>query len=215
MSALIVYLQKDKGDIRMWRHRPIQLYEADFNFNNKTTGRKCMINGEKHNLLAPEQYDGRKFHRAIHQALNCKLINDVIRQEKITGIVCSTDAKSNYNRVVHQIVYMALQRLGIPQNATRGMLQTFQKMRHRVRTIYGNSDSFTTSINEMIDFQGIGQGNGSATAIWAAISTVIINVLKAQGYGIKLVSAISKTILNILILAFVDDTNLFTIGSPL
>ena len=94
---MIVYLQKLNGDIRIWRHRPIQLFEIDFNFNNKITGRKLMSNSEKHKLLSPEQYGGRKHHRAIHQALNCKLVNDMVHQEKHTVIVCSTDAKSNYN----------------------------------------------------------------------------------------------------------------------
>ena len=170
-----VFLQKEQGNTYLHRKRTIQLFESDFNFNNKITGQRIMKNGKNHKLIAPEQYGGRKQHRAIHQALKCCIYNDIVCQEKRSAIISSNDAKANFDQVVHSIVFMALQRMGISCNATKGMTNIFQRMCHHVRTAYGDSDQFVTSLHHFIDFQGTGQGNGAATAIWAAISTVVIN----------------------------------------
>ena len=45
--------------------RTITLMNSEFNINNKKLSHDMMKNAEKHNLLAPEQYGGRKHHRSV------------------------------------------------------------------------------------------------------------------------------------------------------
>ena len=39
---------------------------------------------------------------------------------------------------------------------------------------------------------GIGQGNGAGPAIWAVLSTPILNMLRKQGFGCEFVAPISN-----------------------
>jgi hypothetical protein len=67
-----------------------------------------------------------------------------------------------------------------------------------------------------VALQGVGQGNGAGPAIWAAISTVIINMMRAAGHGLNLASAISGILLSFVCYAFVDDTDVIHVAiSPL
>ncbi len=54
---------------------------------------------------------------------------------------------------------------------------------------------------------GIGQGNGTGPAIWAVVSTPLLNVLREKGYGSEVVCPISSTFFWFVGYAFVDDTD--------
>ena len=66
-----------------------------------------MHHAEKHNLLAPKQYRGRKHHRPIIAALNKPLTMDLLRLRRQTGALCSNDAKSCYDQIVHSFASIA------------------------------------------------------------------------------------------------------------
>jgi hypothetical protein len=53
-------IPKKVADLRPEKLRLILLMDARFNHNNKLIGKKMMAYGEKHHLLAPEQYGSRK-----------------------------------------------------------------------------------------------------------------------------------------------------------
>ena len=84
--------------------RTITLLEADFNFNNKVLGKMTMDHAEKNNLLAKEQYRSRSGKKAIDHAVHKRLTYDIIRQLRIPAALCSNDAKSCFDRMVHSIV---------------------------------------------------------------------------------------------------------------
>ena len=74
-----VEILKKSGDYDIESMRTITLMNSEFNINNKKLGRDMMKNAEKHNLLAPEQYGGRKHHRAVVAALNKQLTMDLLQ----------------------------------------------------------------------------------------------------------------------------------------
>ena len=94
--------------------RTITLFSADFNMNNKWLGKLIMNQAEKHHLLAPEQFGSRRRHKSITVALNQRLTFDLCRQRQQAAAIISVDAKSCYNRIVHNVACLSLRRLGIP-----------------------------------------------------------------------------------------------------
>ena len=107
-----------------------------------------------------------------------------------------------------------MQRIGAPVAAVESMFTTIQKLKHVVRTSFGDSDqSFGgEEWRELHQLQGVGQGNGAGPAIWAVISTVFFDLLRDKGYGFKLKAPLSKLALYMAGCGFVDDTDIMQIG---
>ena len=97
-----------------------------------------MEGAEEANTLAMEQAGSRKRQRTISQAVYKRITFDIIWQKQVLAILsCSNDTKSCYNRVVHLIVMMALQRLGVPKQVNS---------QYAGYIISGNATSPTNSI---------------------------------------------------------------------
>jgi ribonuclease HI len=186
--------------------RTIQLMNSELNINNKKLGRDLMSRGEKLKLIAREQYGSRKKHQSITAALNKRLTMDLLRQRRQAGALCSNDAKSCYDRVVHSVSSMSMRRLGIPIEPINSMFKCLQQAAHRIRTAFGVSKKKYGDDRE-IPLQGLGQGNGCGPAGWAIISTPIINMMRVAGFGATFLTAISVSLVVFVCYAFVDDTD--------
>ena len=211
-KGICCMLKKKPNIDHVTRLRTIVLTEADFNFNNKKLGRDAINHAERNNLIAAEQYGSRKGHSAITHALNKRLSYDIIRQQRRPGALCSNDAKSCYDRVIHSIVALSFKRLGLPEPPVHCMLHCIQQMDYHIRTSHGDSENSFSSTHTEIPFQGILQGNGAAPTIWVLVSTPLLNMLRTAGNGAHIISAISKEPSHIVGFAFVDDTDLITIN---
>ena len=122
-------------------------------------------------------------------------------------MLCSNDAKSCYNCIVHSIASLACQRLGLPPEPITCMLVTIQELEHHIRTSYGTSD--TSMSNELpTPLQGIFQGNGAGPAIWIVVSTPLIEMMRGAGHGLRFDSPLSHSTDSIVGFAFVDDTDI-------
>ena len=64
--------------------------------------------GERHNLLAKEQYGSQKGKSAVQHALNKRLVLDNIRLNTTPAIYCANDAKSCYDRIIFMVAYLTL-----------------------------------------------------------------------------------------------------------
>jgi hypothetical protein len=201
-----VEILKKAGIYEVEKMRTIQLMHAVFNMNNKKLGRDMMRSAEACNILAREQFGSRKHHQSITAALNKRLTMDILRQRRQAGALCSNDAKSCYDRIVHNVASLAMRRTGMPAEPIRSMFATLQKLAHRVTTAYGISET-TYVKNRVTPYQGVGQGNVAGPAIWAVISTVIIGMMSAAGHGFHILSAIRTTLITMICYAFVDDTD--------
>ena len=87
------------------------------------------------------------------------------------------------------------------------MFNTIKHMSHHIRTSYGNSNN--TYCQGAIPFHGILQGNGAGPAIWVAVSSPLLDRMRAEGCGVQIRSLHSNdTSHNIVAFAFVDNCNL-------
>lgn len=209
-EGIIIMIKKKIGLNTVQSLRSVVLTEADFNFNNKILGRRAIQHAEDINDIAQEQYGSRKGKSSIDQALNKRLTYDIMRQTKFPGILCSNDAKSCYDRVLHSIASLAYQRIGIPKPPVQCMLKCIQEMKHQIRTNFGISEETLQKRYTMIPLQGILQGNGASPTTWVLISTPLLNMLRTHGNGAKFKAPISKELSHIVGFAFVDDTDLIT-----
>ena len=182
-KVIDVLIMKNENDFRVHRTRPIPLTEADGNENSKRMARDAMTAAEIYNILANEQYGSRQHRSAIHLATNKRLIYDISRQMKRLMAVCSNDARSCYDRIVHVAAYLALRRLGVPKPMIISMLITIQEMEHSIRTSFGDSSITYGGKEWRLKPHGSVQGNGASPLIWAAISTVLFLALNEKNYG--------------------------------
>ena len=139
-EAVDILIMKTAQDHWVNRTRPIPLLEADSNNNAKLLSTLVSQYAECKGLFANEQYGSRLNRSSIHLATNKKLIYDISRQMKYPIAVCSNDARSCYDRIVHSAGFLALRRLGAPKNAITSMFRSIQHMKHRVRTSFGDSE---------------------------------------------------------------------------
>ena len=200
-------LEKKRKGNHVSKLRTICLLEADFNFNNKKLGRDILRCAEHNNLLPREQYGSRKCKRAILHVVNKRLLYDSIHLQRRPAILCSNDAKSNYDRIAHSIASMACQRLGMPTQPLICMFQTIQDLQHHIRTAYGTSTSFMTNTLTKPS-QGTCQGNGASPAIWVAVSAPLLDMMRSANHGIKILTPITNEKDHIVGFAFVDDTDI-------
>ena len=82
-------------------------------------------------------------------------------------------------------------------------------MEHSVITAFGEStlnyggDKWVVPLNPPP--QGLGQGNGAATKIWAIFSMPLLNCLRDTGHGTVFKCCISQELLNLVGYCFVND----------
>jgi hypothetical protein len=215
-QGIEIMLLKKPNCFHVSKLRAILLFEADFNHNNKRIGRALMHHAESMKWMAPEQYGSRKQLSAIDHCVNKRLSFDIIRQNKFPAAMCVNDMKGCYDRIVHSVASICFQRLGMPLLSLRSMFATLQHMEHFIQTAHGLSDSsFQASAIHPTAIQGIGQGNGAGPQLWAAISTVVLNMLRSQGMGGYFEAPISRKTLHIVGYAYVDDTDIITYSSRL
>ena len=198
--------QKAPDNFNIDRFRPIIHVEADFNMANGFIGRKVMHNAEKNDILAPEQYGSRKDKSAQDQALNKRLIFDVARQTKKPMVLVANDAKSCYDRILHVMVMLCARRTGLDLEPIMAMIDTIQLMAHQIHTAYGASLGYGPDDWDS-PFQGILQGNQFGPPSWAIVSSPLFDMLRAEGYGLRIRSPLTRRLLFLAGLAFVDDTD--------
>ena len=205
-------LPKKKDEWRPSKLRLTSLLAPDFNHNNKILGRRAVAQAEKANTLADEQYGSRKHLSAEKHALNKRLVLDILRVQRRPAVICANDAKSCYDRILHVAAYLSLRRAGIPDNATRSMLEPIRTMKHRIRTAYGDSQTAYGGDEWDRDPSGICQGNGAGPAIWLLVSSPLLQMLREAGYGAQLRGAIDDTRLHLAGFAYVDDADTIQTG---
>lgn len=158
-------IQKKANKTDIDNLRTICLFEVDANYLFKHIGREMMRNAEKYSTIAKEQYGSKKNHRAIDLAVNKVLTNDILRQAKRTGAVCSNDAKACYDLIGHTQASLCMQRQGVPPAAVKCLFTTLQEATHCVRTAFGDSTFTYGGSGWLKPIHGIGQGNGGGPPI--------------------------------------------------
>src|SRR5210317_979062 len=199
-------IEKKPGDFRPSKMRTIQMMNPEFQANNKKMGKQAMRLAERHQLIPPGQCGARKQHQAKDLAVSKRLVWDLLLLQRRAAGWISNDAKSCFDRIVHWIAMVALLRFGITWRAVATAFDTLASSRHRVRTGFGDSEQIFYPPST-IPFQGCGQGNGAGPAIWVAVSSILITMMEAAGYGFECLTSISNSMVNAQCFAFIDDTD--------
>ena len=97
-------------------------------------------------------------------------------------------------------------RTGLDLAPVLSMINTIQLMSHRIHSAYGASIGYGPE-DWNHPFQGILQGNQFGPPSWAIVSSPMFDMLRHEGFGLRLTSPLSKIQLNIAGMAFVDDTD--------
>ena len=207
LTGTDIMIEKQPGEYRVEKLRTILLMQPDFNFGNKLVGRAMMEQAERLHLLPEAQYGSRKNKSASTQVANKVLLFELCRLQRIQLGYCSTDAKSNYDRIIHSFAVLAMRRLGVPREVALCMFRVLQQMIHHVRSGFGTSiESYSSDSHD--PFQGVGQGNGAGPAIWAAVSAPLFEYMNSRQRGVNVVSPLGYQSNHVSCLAFVDDTDL-------
>jgi len=203
-----VMILKKSGITTLSSLRTVCLFPVDCNFAFKHIGRTMMHLAKITHSLAPEQYGSRKRQKATDLAVNKALTYDIIRQLKRLAAICSNDAKSCYDLIGHTPASLSMQRMGVPRSVVDCLFTTLQNAFHHARTGYGDFSGSYGGPLWLLPIHGIGQGNGVGPAIWAVVSTPLLNILRELGFGFKYVSPFNCKLINFSGFAFVDDTDL-------
>jgi hypothetical protein len=119
----------------------------------------------------------------------------------------SIDAKGCYDRIAHIVVYICMVRLGASEITAQAVLKAIKGLKHYIKTAFGRSkDSYGGDPSN--EPSGLLQGNGMAPPGWSTVATVLVNIMKAQGFGYQTWSLISQRAIEITCFQFVDDTDL-------
>ena len=159
------------------------------------------------NAVSPSQY-AKQGSRSIEGALVKVLYFDYLRINKLNGTFAAMDLMQCFDRMAHPVSSLCSQRLGVPKNIVKTMINTLTSMQHFIRTAYGDSEESYGGQDEMHPLQGAVQGNGAASPMFIAISCVLLESLSYYADGFHIVTAITLTTLTIIAVMYVDDTDL-------
>ena len=162
-EASDVMIPKKKSSRHVQKLRIIVLFDAMFNMVNKRIAREMIQRAQMLKLLPDEAYGGVPGKRATTCSLNKILALDVIRLERRKAALCSNDAKSCYDRIVHTVASLCMQRLGVSGETCSTIFDTLQGLKHHVRTAFG--ERFNGYGATEIPLHGVGQGNGAGPAM--------------------------------------------------
>ena len=91
--------------------------------------------------------------------INKHLLYDIANLQQRLMILYSNNVISCYDRIVHSIASLALQRLGILLPLLKSIFSTIQNMDYFIRMAFSDSVSKLRGLEETIPNQGILQGN--------------------------------------------------------
>jgi len=146
--------------------------------------------------------------QAVEVNQNWTLAKNHIRGRRARAVIISNDAKGCFDRIAHVMAILALRRLGIPRPAMMSMITTIQQMQHYIRTAFRESEQSHGPNPSGPPPQGLIQGNGAAPAAWSAVTAILVDFMKGEGYGYEAWAPISQRAMTLVCFRFVDDTNL-------
>ena len=202
-------------DFELAKQRALRILDTEFNQQNKELGYTTTQHALLLDSFATEQFS-RPGRSAIDQCISKRCAIDHHRSRRLCFAMTSCDLAGCYDRIVHTAAALALLRIGISHSKIETMFNSIQKMVHKIRTAFGDSE--TTYGGEEIhpDWraypQGVLQGNASGPAIWAVLSSVIFDILRNRGFSVHFCGAISRELFIIVGYSYVDDCDLFQSG---
>ena len=189
----LIINKKDNSPL-LKRKRTLGLLDSEFNHSNSSFGRESMMAALHLKKLATEQFC-RPGRSAMDSSVMQRCTLDHFQYRRQCFALTSCDLANCYDRIVHTAAALALLRLGVSHTKICSMFHSIQKIIHRVRTAFGDSEQTYGGddlLAEECPPQGVLQGNAAGPTIWSIISSVIFDCLHARGHSIFFCSSISR-----------------------
>lgn len=81
-------------------------------------------------------------------------------------------------------------------------------MKYFLQMVFGDSETFFSSLDSVLSLQGSRQGNKGSPAFWLAVSAFLVAILHHLAHVAQIISAMSHTVLKAVGFLFVEDTDL-------
>ena len=113
--------------------------------------------------------------------LNKELLMDIFRQKRHAGAIGIIDAKGCFDRIVHTVAILVLMSFGMSCIGLRELFECIQNSDHRIKTSYGVSKPAYGKSDP--PSMGVGQGVAFGPALWALISSKMIEQIKKRAWS--------------------------------
>ena len=174
-KCIDLMILKKQMNFELTKQRTLVILDTEYNQNNKMLGENTTDNGLSLQTIATEQF-AKPGSSSIDQMVAKRNIIDHHQYTRQCFALTSSDLAGCYDRIVHTAAALALLRICIPPSKIHSMFDTIQRMIHKIRTAFGDSD-ITYGGDDIGDWwnypQGVLQGNACGPAIWIALSSVI------------------------------------------
>jgi Reverse transcriptase (RNA-dependent DNA polymerase) len=204
-------IEKVKGSPKIDKLRVIHLYEADYNIVQKIVWARKSV-WQAHNLgrLHEGQAGSRPNQRAFDVVIQKEMKYEYARLTRTNLGTIDNDAKSCFDRIICNLAMLVSRYYGVPNNFCKTQATTLQNTIFKLRTALGDSKQ-TYKHSTKTPIHGTGQGSCASPAIWLMISSILMNILQQNAFGMKMVDVqtYQEAICQI-IEGFVDDTSIFT-----
>ena len=213
-KCIDLMILKKSQTFELSSQRIIGILDTEFNHNNGYIGRDISKKSLAKNAIADEQF-ARPGRSALQEIIVKRCTIDHQQSQRQSFAITSCDLAGCYDRIIHTAAALAMLRIGIPHKRIKTIFYSIQKMIHRIRTVYGDSD--ITYGGELGNWEnwpmGVLQGNAAGPDIWSVLSSVIFKILHKRGFSSNITSAISKQLFTLIGFAYVDDCDLFQVGN--
>lgn len=211
-------IMKKKATYGLKAQRKLGIVNTEFNNNNKIIAQSISTHSRKLGTIAKEQF-ATKGSASIDQIITNRCYIDHNHSQKKSFALISVDLEGCYDIILHLAAALALLSIGIPHARIHSMFESIQKMIHRIRTAFGDSDIMYRGedIGDWVNKpQGVLQGNTAGSDIWSALSSVKFKLLHSRGFAENIVTAVSKQVLTLVGFVYVDDCGLIqSVNNPI
>jgi hypothetical protein len=202
-------LEKKPGVRLIPKLRAILLKEADHNLHDGFVFGSLMLDHARENGLVPEEQLAEKAKTAEDGVWIKVLKADYARLRREALGIIAADAANCYDMVNHIILALLLRAIGIPFGPIISMLLSIKLMRYYLRTGFGESKRAMRPEDSTRRRHGLNQGSRAAPPCWTIISSMLVEIQRAQGHIATVITPITRVVSSIVGFLYVDDTDLY------
>jgi hypothetical protein len=119
------------------------------------------------------------------------------------------DAKSCYDRIIVNLAMLVSKYFGMSNISCKTQAKILKRMQYRLQTALGDS-KHSYAHSETKKLHGTGQGSCASPCLWLKISSILMECLETEGFGMTMEDIEQVKLIHQWIKGFIDDTSLFT-----
>ena len=204
-----VCIEKDEGDPKIHRLRPLHMYEVDLNLIKRILlARRLSWNASQNEL--PDDNWGSRGNSSDLGLLKILTLEMSFLTYKTLGQI-DLDAKACYDQIIRPIALLACYKYGLPLLCCSWLNMVMDLQEFHLVTGHGHSQRHYSRNTTRL--HGIGQGSCEAPVMWLLISSIIFLSLRTYSPGVTWTTTARNITQTRYADAFVDDTTLWINGT--